>query len=79
MTTTSADPRLILSVALKTAATGLILMHNHPSGNLCPSKADITLTQRLKESCEMLELTLLDHLIVVPGGNYHSMVENGNM
>lgn len=79
ITGTNADPRLILSVALKVAATGLILMHNHPSGNLRPSNADITLTLKLRESCEMLQISLLDHLIVAPGGKYYSMVEHENM
>jgi len=58
------DPRLILATALKCAARYIILMHNHPSGNLKPSASDISLTRKLKEASELLEIPLLDHLIV---------------
>ena len=77
ITGTVADPRLILSVALKCAATGIILAHNHPSGNLQPSIADKEITQKIKNACEYLDIKLLDHLIIVPEGKYFSFTEEG--
>lgn len=79
ITGTVADPRLILSVALKSAATGIILAHNHPSGNLQPSIADKEITQKIKNACEYLDIKLLDHLIIVPEGKYLSFTEEDLM
>lgn len=70
------DVRLILSVALKTLATGIILIHNHPSGNLKPSKPDLKITEQLKLACELLEITLLDHLIITKS-DYYSFSDEG--
>jgi DNA repair protein RadC len=56
--------------ALKTNASSIILAHNHPSGNLQPSDADVKLTQKLAEAGKVLEITLLDHLIVTSEGYY---------
>ena len=70
------DVRIILSVALKSLATGLILVHNHPSGNLKPSNEDIKITNRLKEACKLLEIMLLDHLIISKD-NYFSFADEG--
>ena len=58
------DVRIILSVALKTLATGIIMVHNHPSGNLKPSQDDLNITKKLKEACNILDIALLDHLII---------------
>ncbi len=77
ITGTVADPRLVLSVALKTAATGVILAHNHPSGNLQPSLQDKDITKKIQESCKLLDITLLDHLIVVPEDAYFSFADEG--
>src|SRR5262245_61872322 len=52
---TVADPKLILVAALKAGASGIILSHNHPSGNLNPSQADIDLTKKIKEGARFLE------------------------
>lgn len=73
---TVADPKLIFKVALEELASGLILVHNHPSGNLAASEADITLTKRLKESGKLLEIQVLDHLIVA-GKRYFSFADEG--
>ena len=62
------DIRIILSVALKTLATGVILVHNHPSGNLNPSSEDRKITNELQKACEIMNITLLDHLIVTRKG-----------
>ena len=79
ITGTVADPRLVLSVALKTAATAIVLAHNHPSGNLQASKADEEITQKIKKACEYLDIKVLDHLIIVPEGKYLSFTEEGLM
>ena len=77
ITGTVADPRLVLSVALKSAATGIILAHNHPSGNLQPSIQDKDITKKIQEACKLLDITLLDHLIVVPEDAYFSFADEG--
>lgn len=79
MTGTVADVRLILSVALKIAATGIILAHNHPSGNLKPSNTDKDLTAKIKEACSFLDISVMDHIILNPGGEYASFADEGWM
>jgi len=64
ITGTVTDIRMILKMALEDLATSLILCHNHPSGNLQPSEADISVTHRLKEAASLMDITLLDHIIV---------------
>ncbi len=76
LTGTVADVRLILSVALKTLASGLILAHNHPSGNLKPSEADIGLTKKIKQSAKLMDIELLDHIIISNEG-YFSFTDDG--
>jgi len=70
ITGTVVDIRLLLSVALKTAATGIILAHNHPSGNLRPSETDKEITNKIKAACKLMDIELLDHLIISPEGSY---------
>lgn len=70
------DIRIILSIALKTLATGIILVHNHPSGNLKPSTEDKKITNELREACEIMNITLLDHLIVTKKG-FFSFADEG--
>lgn len=79
ITGTVVDVRLLLSVALKTAATGIILAHNHPSGNLKPSEADKELTNKIKKASEYMDIKLLDHLIIAPEGRYLSFTEEGHL
>ena len=76
VTGTVADPKMIFKLAVEELASGLLLVHNHPSGNLTPSEADITLTKRLKESGKLLEIQVLDHLIVA-GKRYFSFADEG--
>ena len=76
VTGTVADPRVIFVAAIKAGATGLIVAHNHPSGNLIASQSDIELTRRLKEAGKVLEIQLLDHLIVTTEG-YFSFADEG--
>jgi DNA repair protein RadC len=76
ITGTVADPKLIFVAALKSGACGLVLSHNHPSGNLQPSQADIELTKRIKEGGKLLDIQLLDHLIITSEG-YCSFTDEG--
>jgi DNA repair protein RadC len=73
-----ADPRLVIGVALKVAAVGIIVAHNHPSGTLRPSRQDEDLTTKLKEGCRFMDLKLLDHIIVAPDGvGFFSFADEG--
>ena len=76
VTGTVADPKLVLVTALKLNATGLILSHNHPSGNLQPSRQDLDLTAKIKEAAKFLDMNLTDHLIVT-NEKYLSMADEG--
>jgi DNA repair protein RadC len=60
---TVADPKIIYKLALDKLASSIIVAHNHPSGNLKPSEADLNLTKKLKDAGKLLEISLLDHLI----------------
>lgn len=73
---TVVDIKLFFKTCLDRRATGAIAMHNHPSGNLQPSQADIDLTRRLRKAGEILDLPLLDHLIVSERG-YFSFADEG--
>jgi DNA repair protein RadC len=72
------DVRLIVGMALKCAASGIILAHNHPSGNLKPSIHDEDMTRKIKNCCELFEIVLLDHFIITLNG-YYSFVEKGKI
>ena len=73
---TVVDIRIILGVALKCNASGIVMVHNHPSGKLEASEADKAITKRLKDACKLLELVLLDHLIISKYG-YLSFADSG--
>ena len=73
---TVADPKIIFGTALKCLASGIILAHNHPSGNLNPSQADIHLTKKLKEGGSFLDLPVFDHLIITKH-SYYSFADEG--
>ena len=75
---TVVDPKLVFSTALKSVASGLILAHNHPSGNLIPSAADIAITKKLDSAGRLLDIQILDHMIITPESSYHSMKDNGD-
>ncbi|WP_299111457.1 JAB domain-containing protein [uncultured Winogradskyella sp.] len=72
---TLVDAKLVFASALKTRACGLILGHNHPSGNLNPSESDISLTKRLVQGASYLDLKILDHLIL-SDCDYNSFADN---
>lgn len=80
ITGTVADPRLILAVALKVVATSIILFHNHPSGSVRPSTADISLTEKIKNAALYHDITVLDHLILTEDADtYYSFADEGLM
>lgn len=78
MTSTIADPKIIFKQALEYAATNIILVHNHPSGNLSPSHQDIVLTNKLIKAGELLEVRVIDHLII-GDWNYYSFADEGKL
>lgn len=75
---TYVEPKLVVKRALDYLAAGVILVHNHPSGNLKPSQQDDTLTHRIKEACKLLDIAVLDHLIVTASG-FYSYAEEGRL
>ena len=72
---TLVDIRLICKYALDSLASGIILAHNHPSGNLKPSLADESITKKIKQALDLFDINLLDHLILTDEG-YYSFAEN---
>ena len=76
ITGTLVDVRLVLKNALEVGATGIILAHNHPSGNLKPSEADKQLTNKLKVASESLDIKVLDHVIVTEKAYFSFADEN---
>lgn len=76
ITGTVADPRLILGAAIKAAATGIILSHCHPSGNLKPSRADEELTEKIASAARLVDVKVLDHIIVTRD-QYYSFADEG--
>ena len=72
-------PREVFYPALMTACSGIIVAHNHPSGNFNPSKQDLDTTKRLVEAGKVLGVPLLDHIIITVSGQYYSIKENGGM
>jgi DNA repair protein RadC len=80
LTGTIADIRLIMGIALKSMACGIIISHNHPSGNLNPSEADRTLTDKVKKACDLMDVKLYDHIIVSPNeGSFYSFADEGSL
>ena len=73
---TVADPKLIFMAALKSNASYIVIAHNHPSGNLKPSRQDEELTGKIKEGGKFLDIPLLDHLIVTTEG-FYSFADEG--
>lgn len=76
LTSSIIDVRLILATALQCLASGIIMAHNHPSGNTQPSEADIKMTKKVKESAEIMDIQVLDH-VVLTEESYYSFADNG--
>jgi len=73
---TIVDPKIVFNIALQHHAASIMLAHNHPSGNLQPSQADIMLTKKLRNCAEMLDISVLDHLIFAEK-KYYSFADEG--
>jgi DNA repair protein RadC len=76
LTGTVIDTRMILRHALDKKATSLVICHNHPSGNTRPSEADISITKKIKEAAELMDISLLDHLVITSDA-YFSFADEG--
>ncbi len=76
ITGTVADPRLILAAAIKSLSVSIVLSHNHPSGNLKPSRADEELTLKIKEAASYHDIKVLDHIIITSEA-YYSFADEG--
>jgi DNA repair protein RadC len=73
---TVVDPKIIFKYALENLASGIILVHNHPSGNIQASSQDIQLTKKIKDAANVFDIKVLDHLIFA-GEQYYSFADNG--
>ncbi len=73
------DQKIIFQFSLKANAHQIILAHNHPSGNLNPSEADKSITKKIKSGAELLNITLIDHLIISPDKCFHSFADEGEL
>ena len=69
----------ILACGLKIVASGMIIAHNHPSGNKQLSEQDKTITKSLKECGKIMDIKLLDHIIILPNGNFVSFADNAEL
>lgn len=78
ITGTVADPRVIIKKALDENATRIILSHNHPSGSVKPSEADIQLTKKIKEAANLMDILVLDH-VIVSNESFFSFADEGLM
>lgn len=76
ITGTVVDVRLVAKYAIENLATSVIIAHNHPSGTLRPSQADIQITNKIKEGLKLLDVVVVDHLILTENG-YYSFVDEG--
>lgn len=75
---TVVDAKVVFRRALEQRASSLILIHNHPSGNLYPSQADIDLTKKLRAAGQQIDIPIMDHLIIAEGG-YYSFADEGKL
>jgi len=78
VTGTVVDPKMVFKKAVDCMASGIILCHNHPSGNLTPSDADISLTRKLTDAGRLLDIQVLDHIIIA-GEKYYSFADEGKI
>lgn len=78
VTGTIVDPKLIFKKAIECTASGIILCHNHPSGNRHPSDADISLTKKISEAGRLFDIHVLDHIIIA-GETYYSFADEGKL
>ncbi|MDF0706953.1 JAB domain-containing protein [Flagellimonas okinawensis] len=79
ITGTLVDMRILFAIILKTLSVGIILAHNHPSGQLKASEPDKQLTRKIKEAAQLFDVKVLDHIILAPDGRYYSFADHGLM
>jgi len=77
ITGTLVDLRILFAITLKTLSVGIILAHNHPSGQLKPSEVDKQLTKKIQKAALLFDVKVLDHIILAPDGRYYSFADNG--
>lgn len=75
---TVVDKKILLKYVVESLATGIILAHNHPSGNTNPSQADLNITKDLKQLCNLVDSTVLDHVILT-ADSFYSFADNGKL
>lgn len=79
-TMTIVDTRAILKIAVDVGALGIVLGHNHPSGNLTPSKCDIDITNTIKEQFKVFDITVIDHIIFCAlEDRFYSFAQEGKL
>lgn len=76
---TVCDIKEILKTAINLKSSGIILCHNHPSGNRTPSPADFSLTKKLKGAAELIGSQVMEHIIICGAGNYYSFADEGTL
>ena len=76
ITWTLVDIRIVAKYAIENLATGVILAHNHPSGELMPSEADRQITKKIKDALKMFDIQVMDHLILTEQ-SYYSFADEG--
>lgn len=67
---TYVDPKLIAKYAIESLASGIIIAHNHPSGNNKPSEADKSITKKIQDICKIIDVNLLDHVILTENSHF---------
>lgn len=75
---TIVDKKILLKYVVDSLASGVIIAHNHPSGNTSPSDADIRITKDVKELCKLVDSILMDHVILT-ADSFYSFADNGNL
>lgn len=74
---TLVDVRILFAIVLKSLSVGIILVHNHPSGQLKASTPDRELTKKIQQAARLFDVRVLDHIILAPDGRYYSFSDNG--
>jgi DNA repair protein RadC len=75
---TIVDKKILLKYVIESLASGVIIAHNHPSGNTNPSEADLKITKDLQQLCSLVDSTILDHVILT-ADSFYSFADNGNL
>lgn len=76
---TVVDVKIVCKYAIDALASGVIFVHNHPSGNLTPSTQDDVLTRKLKDALAICDVRLYDSIVLIPNGTYYSYNDNGKL